>query len=282
MDKKRFAEKLCEIRKYRELTQKQVAEALGISDRTYSKWETGETEPGIEALCRLAAHYGISPGDFFTEVQPEGPGPIRNALKTLPHTQALLRSRAIIDEAFDGLCDNLQRQFTHGSDPSFPGDGGPLSPPPAPERPESSCIDHGGFLFLRHWGRDADLRLLLMPNGSDDGWLPEDAPELSALFRACADTALLSLLLRSPRGEYYTAEYLAAQCGMQPEDAAKTLDTLCDFGLCFRQSAELARGRRELYQQGDTRMLRGILTLAHLQLETKRRIAQQRKEAQRP
>ena len=53
MNRDKFIENLKSAREGRGLTQKQVAEALGISDRTYSKWETGETEPGIELLCRL-------------------------------------------------------------------------------------------------------------------------------------------------------------------------------------------------------------------------------------
>ncbi len=279
MDKNQFAANLSEARKCRELTQKQVAEALGISDKTYSKWETGETEPGIEQLCRLAEYYGLSPAAFFASEAAESPSPIRAGLKTLPASRAPLRCREIMDEAFEGLRDNLQWAMEHADGP-IPDPAEQLQAPPAPEVPDAGCFDMAGALFLRHWGRDADLRLLLMPNESGDGWLPEDAPELSALFRACADTALLTFLLRSPRGEYYTAEYLAAQCGMQPEEAAKSLNTLCDFGLCFRQSAELARGPRELYQQGDTRMLRGILTLAHLQLELKRSIEARRKGAQ--
>lgn len=279
MDKKQFAANLSEARKSRNLTQKQVAEALGISDKTYSKWETGETEPGIELLCRLAAYYGLSPAAFFASEAAESGSPIRAGLKTLPASRALLRCREIMDEAFDGLRDNLQWAMEHADGP-IPDPADQLEAPPAPEVPDAGCFDMAGALFLRHWGRDADLRLLLLPNESADGWLPEDAPDLSALFRACADTALLAFLLRSPREDYYTAEHLAAQCGMQPEAAAKSLDTLTDFGLCFRQHAELAQGPRDLYRQGDTRLLRGILTLAHLQLELKRRIETRRKEAQ--
>ena len=43
MNRDKFIENLKSAREGQGLTQKQVAEALGISDRTYSKWETGET-----------------------------------------------------------------------------------------------------------------------------------------------------------------------------------------------------------------------------------------------
>ena len=47
MDKTSFPQRLTEERKQRGCTQKQVAEALGVSDRTYSKWETGENEMDV-------------------------------------------------------------------------------------------------------------------------------------------------------------------------------------------------------------------------------------------
>ena len=72
MDKNRFSENLTAHRNRRELTQKQAAEALGISDKTYSKWETGETKPGIDQLCRLASYYGKSPATFFEETPETG------------------------------------------------------------------------------------------------------------------------------------------------------------------------------------------------------------------
>ena len=62
MNRDKFIENLKSARESRGLTQKQAAESLGVSDRTYSKWETGETEPGIELICRLAELYGMGPG----------------------------------------------------------------------------------------------------------------------------------------------------------------------------------------------------------------------------
>ena len=41
MDKARFLENLTKERKKRSLTQKELAAAIGVSDKTYSKWETG-------------------------------------------------------------------------------------------------------------------------------------------------------------------------------------------------------------------------------------------------
>ena len=48
------------LRKERKLTQIELAEAVGYSDKTVSKWETGESVPNVETLVALADFYGVS------------------------------------------------------------------------------------------------------------------------------------------------------------------------------------------------------------------------------
>lgn len=47
------SEALKEIRKRENLSQRQVAEAIGASVRTYQKWESGNTTPDSHHLLRL-------------------------------------------------------------------------------------------------------------------------------------------------------------------------------------------------------------------------------------
>ena len=51
---------LAEHRKKAGLTQKQVGDRIGISPQAVSKWENGQSEPDIQALCMLAELYGVS------------------------------------------------------------------------------------------------------------------------------------------------------------------------------------------------------------------------------
>ena len=55
-----LAENLALLRNIRGLTQEEVAEVIGISRQSYSKWEQGETIPDIEKCARLAEYYGGS------------------------------------------------------------------------------------------------------------------------------------------------------------------------------------------------------------------------------
>ena len=51
---------LFQARKKKGLSQEEVAEKLGISRQTVSKWETDETLPDIRQSKRLAVLYGVS------------------------------------------------------------------------------------------------------------------------------------------------------------------------------------------------------------------------------
>ena len=63
---------LYRARKKSGLSQEAVAEKLGVSRQTISKWETDETLPDIRQAKRLAVLYGLSLDeliDFDTDVQ---------------------------------------------------------------------------------------------------------------------------------------------------------------------------------------------------------------------
>lgn len=57
---KMLADNLILLRTLKGLTQEQIAEVIGISRQSYSKWEQGETVPDVEKCDRLAEFYGIS------------------------------------------------------------------------------------------------------------------------------------------------------------------------------------------------------------------------------
>nr|WP_325196799.1 helix-turn-helix transcriptional regulator [uncultured Oscillibacter sp.] len=55
-----FYERLRMLRKERKETQVQVAEAIGITDRQYQRFEAGEQKPGFDNLWAMADHFGVS------------------------------------------------------------------------------------------------------------------------------------------------------------------------------------------------------------------------------
>lgn len=56
-----FANTIYNIRKERDITQKELADLIGVSDRTISKWENGSTVPDLETIKKLCKELEISP-----------------------------------------------------------------------------------------------------------------------------------------------------------------------------------------------------------------------------
>lgn len=63
--KKTVGQNIADLRKEKKLTQLEIAEMFGYSDKAVSKWEKGDTVPDIETLYKLSKFYGVSL-DYFT------------------------------------------------------------------------------------------------------------------------------------------------------------------------------------------------------------------------
>lgn len=70
---KLFCENLRDARHEAKMTQKQVAEAIGVAKSTYSLYESGKREPGIDGIKKLAKALNVSPdtliGNDYQEFQ---------------------------------------------------------------------------------------------------------------------------------------------------------------------------------------------------------------------
>ncbi len=65
MDQVRIGRFIAEKRKEQGLTQAQLAEALGITDRAVSKWETGRSLPDASVMLELCRHLKITVNDLL-------------------------------------------------------------------------------------------------------------------------------------------------------------------------------------------------------------------------
>lgn len=59
-----FKDNLISLRKVNHLSQEQLAEQLGVSRQTLSKYETGESAPDIEKSKQIADFFGVSLDDL--------------------------------------------------------------------------------------------------------------------------------------------------------------------------------------------------------------------------
>ncbi len=63
--KELFSKRLKELRTEKELSQKQVAERLGVAVSTYANWEQGRTEPSICDIFNLLFVFDIEATELF-------------------------------------------------------------------------------------------------------------------------------------------------------------------------------------------------------------------------
>ena len=69
-----FAENLVALRKVHAMSQEELAERIGVSRQTLSKYETGESLPDIEKCKALADVFGITVDDLICYEKSAGMG----------------------------------------------------------------------------------------------------------------------------------------------------------------------------------------------------------------
>lgn len=66
MDTQKIGNLLAELRRENHLTQEQLGEKLGVSNKTISRWETGNYMPPVDALFALSGLYQISINEILS------------------------------------------------------------------------------------------------------------------------------------------------------------------------------------------------------------------------
>ncbi len=65
MTSKKCGDFISLLRKKRNLTQKQLAESLNVSDKAISRWETGKGYPDVNSLVALSNFFGVSVNELL-------------------------------------------------------------------------------------------------------------------------------------------------------------------------------------------------------------------------
>lgn len=72
MDKRTLGAMIASLRKSREMTQSELAQKVGVTDKAVSKWERDVSYPDISLLPKLADIFGISVDELMrAETRPD-------------------------------------------------------------------------------------------------------------------------------------------------------------------------------------------------------------------
>ena len=60
-----IAENIKKLRLYYDISQKELAEIAGVTDKAISTWETGNNEPRMGAIQKISDHFHIKKSDLI-------------------------------------------------------------------------------------------------------------------------------------------------------------------------------------------------------------------------
>lgn len=90
-----IAKNIKKLREKHNLTQKEFAEIAGVTDKSVSAWETGQKEPRMGAIQKIADHFGILKSDIIEEAPEVNPiGSKQSKIESHSKTMPLLGSIA--------------------------------------------------------------------------------------------------------------------------------------------------------------------------------------------
>ena len=265
-----LSERITSLRKEKNETQSALSEALGVSNRTVSKWENAESEPEAAMLSALADHFGTSV-DALLGRAPKEADPYEGVRS---YTEAALIYSRENKKALDRLEDAYHRVFEKhfGSDEISHES---LAEPAAPAFPwsedgepwEDNAYSHvvSSCLFAQICaGREVNMSVALFPNESNYAWLSDRAEDIAAALRAFGDARFLRLFAKLNGPDFpdrFTLEYAAGAAGMSGEELQPALDLIMPGA----EEIELEEGEARLYTwgNGDPRLL-AALSLIYL------------------
>ena len=226
-----LSETIAALRKTAGETQTALAESVGVSNRTVSKWETAETEPDAASLVTLAEHFGVSTDRLLGRVGDRRP--VYENAGSFGEAGA-----ACFDEATESilrLTDTLAGFFKKersedeikaiSKEPVLPD---PLWDERFPGSRKSGATCSPVFAEAVK-SRDNNMILALLPNEKNFSWLDEDAEALAEKFAVLADPRILRLLRKMHTPDFpetFTLDYLAQAGGIPEEKAAALVELL--------------------------------------------------------
>lgn len=110
MKQKTFGAMIAQLRKEKGMTQLELAQQLGITDKAVSKWERDLSYPDVESIPKIAEFFGVSVDELMqTKVEPKeqpGANKIKNMVQLILKAIALAMGVAVAVLSFLGQMDS--------------------------------------------------------------------------------------------------------------------------------------------------------------------------------
>lgn len=260
----KIAEKLVELRSTKSVTQDDVAQAIGVSNKTVSKWENGTSMPDLPMLVMLAEYYEVTTDALLGLSEPKKKNyreTIRSEFDGLDCKSAFLKAFETTELMIPSIFYSLKKEENFDENSIKLSD---IYPKPKNCR---SKIASPNFFTLTVCSEDVNAAVTLLRNQADFAWLkdPEKQKKIAKLFKLLANEESLPILYfihSASCSIKFTADYVSDYTGIEEERVAEILNTCCKLGICASMTAHLTEKDVTLYECYGDGLLLAILSLA--------------------
>jgi transcriptional regulator with XRE-family HTH domain len=257
----KIGETLAFLRGQKGVTQEVVADALGISNKTISKWETGISIPEAEYILALADYFEVSTDEIFGRVTSKNSidDVIVKEFENLSYSESVKKSFLL---AFKLIKESI---WKIGGNPRFEKVVPDHIVSPNDRMFRAAVSSDIGYEILIN-NPYTNLVLMLFQNECDFSWLDDNAVEFSILFQLLADTdgiKMVKLMYTQGFSQRFTSDFIAKKIGIEVEKADHLLKFAVKAKVCALHEANLRDGKTNLYECHCNGMVLAILNLAY-------------------
>ena len=262
----KIAEILAQLRTSKGVTQDDVSKALGISNKTISKWENGTSSPDLTMLVALAEYYNVSTDTLLglSDDVRSIPVAISNTLSGLERNELILKISEIIYGIFFTAIGHPASEIGKTNATTSP-------IPPKPDVAPRSSISVEEFYGFVVNSDNVNLSVMQWQNQADFAWLldPKKQDKIVALFRFLGNRDVLQVMYfihNASYSQHFTADYAAKHTGVEVGRIAEILETCYELGLCAKSTAHLKDSETFIYESFGDGLLLSLIAIAYEKL----------------
>ena len=261
MDENKLGKRILALRTERGMTQEEAAEKLGVSNKAFSKWETGANLPDVPTVVKLAEFFGVTTDSLLglADTEPQSFGTAVAAwFAAHPENpaDALLR----MHEEILGV--SKEYLYHNGND------GKRWTPEVHNARyPRRNCVTVNSCQFTVN-SPEVNLSFALFRNEKDFAWLKdgEKRKGIAEVFSLLADpdaVLLYGLFHEAGFPVIFTAKNAAERAGIDTGKAEEILEKLRGLGIVGKETAHFAEGDTDLWHRTEDCKILFLITLAY-------------------
>lgn len=239
-----IGEKIAELRRDRKMTQEGLANMIGVSAQSISKWENNVTMPDIVLLPIIADIFEVTVDELLSVKAKSKAMTVPIEETPLAVYDAVLDTMWAWDESIAGI-EHIKSNLS--------------------KNPEQ----HTGFVSMTRGGVYADKSLAMTyiadSTVSAELFCNENA---AAFLQVLANPDVRKILKYQfeNRSVSYTVPSISTKCGISEENAKKALEWIIKYSLAQKQTVDMGTGERiDIYShRGNHKLILLIYPLLHI------------------